>query len=117
MGILDDLTPQRKKPRPRDVAARGAHLAVDWDDGRSSLLPFTFLRARCPCAGCVDEWTGQRTLDPKTIPADVKPWNLGEVGRYALQIEWSDGHTTGIYSWELLRRLADEVDAAGQAKA
>jgi DUF971 family protein len=114
MGLLDDLKPPQKKPKPRSVSVQPGIVAIDWDDGRRSLLPFRFLRASCPCAGCVDEWTGQRTLDPATIPTDVKPWNLGEVGRYAVQIEWSDGHASGIYSWDLLGRLAAEAE---QAKA
>ena len=43
-----------------------------------------------------------------TLRTDVRPLSLTEVGRYAVQIGWSDGHQTGIYSWDLLRRLAEE---------
>lgn len=108
MGILDDLKPQPRKPRPTELTAAREQLEIVWDDGRRSELPFVMLRQRCPCAGCVDEWTGRRTLDPTSVPKDIRPVSIVEVGRYAVQIEWSDGHGSGIYSWELLRRLADE---------
>jgi ATP-binding protein involved in chromosome partitioning len=64
------------------------------------------LRIACPCAACVDETTGRRRLDPARIPEDVHARAIRPVGRYAVHIEWSDGHTTGIYSFDLLRRLA-----------
>ena len=61
----------------------------------------------CPCAGCVDEMTGVRMLTEAMVPEGVYPLAIEYVGRYALQFYWSDGHSTGIYSFELLRRLAD----------
>ena len=116
MGILDDLKPQTKKQSPRAVGVQGEALAVDWADGRQSRFLMKLLRERCPCAGCVDEWSGTRTLDPAKIPADIKPISITEVGRYAMQIGWSDGHTTGIYSWELLAKLHDELAASRQRR-
>ena len=112
MGLLDDIRPQTRKPAPKEIAVAGRDLAIEWDDGRRSRLPMTFVRSRCPCAACVDEWTGRRTLDPATIPADIHPWGFTEVGRYALQVEWSDRHASGLYSWELLRRIDDEFRAS-----
>lgn len=112
MGILDDIKPLPKKPKPRSLTLDGPNLAVDWDDGSRSNLLLKFLRERCPCAGCVDEWSGQRTLDPKSVPANVYPLSMTPVGNYAVQIGWSDDHRSGIYSWELLRRLTEEAAAA-----
>lgn len=109
MGILDDLRPAPKKARPTELAVRDERLVVRWDDGKEDRLPLRFLRQRCPCAGCVDENTGKRTLDPESVPVDVRPLGMSEVGRYAIQVDWSDGHSSGIYSWELLRSLANEA--------
>ena len=57
--------------------------------------------------------TGIRTLRPESVPADVYPEAIHYVGRYALQFVWSDGHDTGFYTFELLRRLWDEEGQAG----
>jgi DUF971 family protein len=104
MGLLDDLKPAQRKPRPLSYAVEN-DVAIQWDDGRLVRYPFRLLRQRCPCAGCVDEFTGRRTLDPKGVPEDVKPVAVQEMGRYALSIHWSDGHSTGIYSWEFFSSL------------
>jgi len=63
------------------------------------------LRLACGCATCVDEWTGQGRLDPDSVPKDVHPLKIEPVGRYAIQIDWSDGHSTGIYPFRRLREL------------
>jgi DUF971 family protein len=60
------------------------------------------LRLACKCAECVDEWTGARRVDETKVPLDVHPLNIEPVGLYGLQIQWSDGHGTGIYTWETL---------------
>lgn len=80
-------------------------LAVTWGDGHESRYRVFDLRCACPCAGCVDEATGRRLLDPAKVPADVRPTKVQGVGNYALRIVWSDGHDTGIYSWDRLRKL------------
>jgi DUF971 family protein len=108
MGILDDIKPQVRRPTPSEIALAKGGLAVAWSDGHRSLYPLKLLRERCPCAGCVDEWTGKRTVDPAAIPADIRPLEMKPVGRYAVQIGWSDGHSTGIYSWDLLLRIDAE---------
>jgi DUF971 family protein len=51
--------------------------------------------------------TGERILDPTRVPEDVRPVHLGSVGNYGLKIRWSDGHDTGIYSYDRLRELGD----------
>ena len=81
-------------------------LAIRWRDGHESVYPVRELRLACACAECVDEWTGDTRLDPSSIPEDVRPTSIKSVGRYAIQIDWSDGHNTGIYSFEQLRKLA-----------
>jgi DUF971 family protein len=69
-------------------------------------IPAFALRDACPCAACVEEGTGRKLLDPATIPADIRPSELKAVGNYAVQIFWSDGHSTGIYSWKTLREAS-----------
>lgn len=80
-------------------------LRVRWGDDHESLIDVRELRLACGCAQCVDEWTGEDRLDPAQVPADVRPVKIEGVGRYALQIEWSDGHTAGIYPFRRLREL------------
>jgi ATP-binding protein involved in chromosome partitioning len=84
-------------------------LAISWADGGESLLDVRALRLACGCAECVDEWTGQGLLSPDGVPEDVSPVSIQSVGRYAIQIDWSDGHSTGIYPFERLRALAERV--------
>ena len=82
-------------------------LAIGWADGAESLIDVRTLRLACGCAKCVDEWSGVPLLDPDSVPADVAPRNIESVGRYAIQVYWTDGHDTGIYPFERLRDLAD----------
>lgn len=82
-------------------------LSIVWADGAESLLDVRALRLACGCAHCVDEWSGEALLAPDSVPEDVAPVGIQSVGRYAIQIEWSDGHSTGIYPFERLRKLAD----------
>ena len=82
-------------------------LSIAWADGTESLLDVRALRLACGCAHCVDEWSGEPLLAPDSVPEDVAPVGIQSVGRYAIQIDWSDGHSTGIYPFEWLRRLAD----------
>lgn len=80
-------------------------ILITWEDDHRSLFDPRTLRLFCPCAQCVDEWSGKRTIQAEKIPASLslKLWN--PVGRYAVKISWSDGHQTGIYSFDYLRQL------------
>jgi len=80
-------------------------LAIVWADGRESRYDVRELRLACGCAVCIDEWTGEGRLDPASVPADVHPIRIEPVGRYAIQVEWSDGHSSGIYPFRRLREL------------
>ena len=85
----------------------GTRLAIQWkDEVRSEYLP-RYLRTMCPCAGCVDEMSGERTLAAESIDPSVYPTAIHYVGQYALQFVWSDGHSSGIYTFEYLRELWD----------
>ncbi len=94
---------------PVEIAQRGPRrLAIRWSDGGESVLDVRALRLACACAVCVDEWSGEERLDPASVPEDVHPLRIQTVGRYAIQIEWSDGHGSGIYPFSRLRELAPD---------
>jgi len=90
---------------PTEDASR---LRIVWGDGVASEYEPRLLRQLCPCAGCVDEMTGIRTLHADSVPEGIYPEAIHYVGRYALQFVWSDGHDTGIYTFEYLRRVWEE---------
>jgi ATP-binding protein involved in chromosome partitioning len=82
-------------------------LSVLWEDGQRSNFDVRDLRLACRCALCVEEMSGRPLLDPKSVRPDVTPRTITSVGNYAIQVNWSDGHSTGIYSFESLRAFAE----------
>lgn len=93
---------------PREIEQDSpASLRIKWADEVESLYAAAPLRRACPCAQCVNEWTGERTLRPDSISDAIEITDAEIVGRYALAFGWSDGHRTGIYSFRYLRELAD----------
>jgi DUF971 family protein len=101
---------ERRGPavEPREIMQEGdGAVRVTWADGRVCLYAAPDLRRACPCAQCVNEWTGQRTLKPEAVSDELSIRNLAIVGRYALNFQWSDGHETGIYSFRYLRELCE----------
>ena len=81
----------------------GCLVHVTWADGHRSVYANRQLREACPCAGCVNELTGERMLDPASVRPDIRADEISLVGRYAIKIRWSDGHATGIYTFQRLR--------------
>lgn len=91
---------------PLEIARANQHdVKIIWKDGHESVYPAKYLRLKCACASCVHEMTGEVLVEPKNIAEDVRPLKISLVGRYAIQINWSDGHTTGIYAYERLRQI------------
>ena len=95
--------------RPLDIQHIGNELAVKWDDGTEQFIALENLRRACPCAGCKGETDilGNLYKNPEK-PFAANAFALvrfGSVGGYAIQPVWADGHNTGIYSFEYLRRL------------
>ena len=80
-------------------------LLISWQDEHRSLYSFSYLRRKCPCAACVNEWTGEIRLRPESISEEIHSLAVRPVGNYAIRFDWSDGHTTGIYAFEYLRSL------------
>jgi len=80
-------------------------LEVSWPEGRVDRFPYHRLRSECPCAGCRNEWTGERMLDPNSIRPDLKLEGMENIGTYAIQLAWNDGHSSGLFTWETLRAI------------
>jgi len=88
-------------------------LSILWEDGHRDDLDLRELRLACHCAICVEEMTGRKLLDPKTVKADISPKQINSVGNYAILFDWNDGHNSGIYSFKDLRALGARAAASG----
>ncbi len=82
-------------------------ITIEWSDGKSFFYNASQLRRVCPCAGCVNEWTGERMLKIENIADDMSFKSIGVVGRYALNFIFSDEHDTGIFSFKYLREISE----------
>jgi len=104
-GATPATTPKKiKKISPGE-------LMIVWADGHEVRYFAPALRGMCPCASCKDEMTGVRIILPIHIPDDLEFRKIDLVGQYALQFEWSDGHHTGIFSFDYLRELGASTAA------
>lgn len=96
---------QPRAVAPHAITREDAGLRIAWAaEGHEAFYPARELRLACRCAACVEEMTGRPMLDPVSVPADVRPVSLSLVGAYGLRIQWSDGHATGIYTFDQLRQ-------------
>jgi DUF971 family protein len=99
---------------PEHIAiSKSKGLKIDWSDGHRSEYTVAYLRDECPCASC----TGAHGTEPqksnysappnpfKMFTPALKMMSVEEVGHYAIRILWSDGHNTGIYSFDHLRKI------------
>ena len=80
-------------------------VTIEWSDGLRCRYPARELRINCGCAECVEEWSQRKLLDPASVPADIRAEDYLLIGRYAVQFLWSDGHYTGIYPFDVIRRI------------
>ena len=90
---------------PKEIKAVDGLLRIVWSDNHLGETPLRDVRLACRCAACVDEWTHQSLIVPERIRADIKPTAIEVVGQYALHFTWNDGHSTGIYSYDVLREI------------
>jgi len=95
-----------------DVQQIGNELALKWNDGGENFIPLEKLRHCCPCAGCKGETDilGNLYKNPeqKLAAAAFQLVRIMNVGGYAIQPVWADGHATGIFSFEYLKQVAWE---------
>ncbi len=82
-------------------------ISINWSDDAQTAYNAAQLRKACPCAGCVNEWTGEKILNDAKIADDISFLKTSVVGRYALNFHFSDGHETGIFTFQYLRKLAE----------
>ena len=109
---MSTLTAQQKTPANIEVDIKKREVHITWADGYDSRYTFDDLRKNCPCAVCVEQRKNQdplRVLKPDQVVTKAEldldiPVEM--VGNYALQFFWADGHRTGIYTFEFLRRLS-----------
>jgi len=99
--------------RPADIQQIGGELAIQWDDGGESYIPLEKLRRRCPCAGCKGEMdimgNVYKNPEQKLSAAAFELVRIESVSGYAIQPVWRDGHATGIFSFDYLKRVAKEI--------
>lgn len=97
--------------RPVDIQPIGDELAIKWENGEESFVRLETLRRRCPCAGCQGEVDVMGNLyknpEKPLSPQAFKLKQLANVGGYAIQPVWGDGHATGLYSFDYLKKVAD----------
>ena len=76
------------------------------------LIPFGVLRRACPCAACKGEFghAGRFATNPELRPGEDELADISLVGAYGLNVVWADGHNTGIYTFDSLRRLGGDAD-------
>ncbi len=84
-------------------------LSVLWEDGHRDDFDVRDLRLACRCALCIEEMSGRKLLDPKTVRPDISPLQIVSVGNYAIGFEWNDGHSTGIHSFKGLRAMGESA--------
>lgn len=89
---------------------QAGHFELQWPNGPLFHVPFHVLRCACPCASCIDEFTGRKILNPENVPTDVAPTQMSFIGNYALKIVWSDGHSTGLYTFDHLAEIAEHSE-------
>ena len=94
---------------PRQIIEESdSEITINWSDETSSKYNAFQLRKACPCAGCINEWTGEKILKPDQVSEDLTFASIAIVGRYALNFNFSDGHDTGIFSFQYLKQLSEK---------
>ena len=97
--------------RPSDIQQIADQLAIKWDDGSESFISIELMRRHCPCASCHGETdilgNVYKGPDRQLSPNAFKLVRLNNVGGYALNPVWGDSHSTGIFSFEYLKRLGE----------
>jgi DUF971 family protein len=103
---------------PQNIQLIGDELAVAWNDGGESYFNLQYLRRACPCAMCGGEPDVMGNIMRPEVTYTDRSFDLIDfnlVGGYALQPRWADGHNTGLYSFQYLRRIDPAHLTAGSS--
>jgi DUF971 family protein len=99
-------------------------LGIDWNDGHTSVYSLRYLREACPCAVCKEEGVhslglkkGIRLRPKVPVTKNLAIVSVWPIGRYAIQIAWSDGHRAGIYSYDYLRKICPCSECKSKEKS
>ena len=96
--------------RPESLDVIGSELAIKWSDGTESFISLETLRRACPCAACKGETDVMGNVykgpEQQLSPDAFRVRSMNFVGGYAIQPQWADGHGSGLFTFEHLRRLA-----------
>ena len=105
------LIPQKIEPRKsnQNPPEPTKEIEITWNTGETFALPYLDLRYYCPCAACVDEHTGKRTVKRESLNPEVRLTGAQVVGRYGLHLKWSDGHSTGMVHFDNLYELCKNL--------
>lgn len=99
--------------QPVDIQPIGNELAIKWDDGSENFISLEKLRRACPCAGCKGEMdimgNVYKNPDRPLSSHAFQLKRLDRIGTYAVKPVWADGHETGIFSFDYLRKVAGEA--------
>lgn len=109
-----------KQPKPVDISANReqARMTIKWNTGEISEFPFDLLRNSCPCAVCRGGHQNMKSqpddamfIIPLMDAKMTKLTGINPVGGYAISLEWADGHSHGIYTWDYLYALHQQAEA------
>ncbi len=96
---------EKEKQEPVSIERQPLQLSLQWLDGTQKTINAYQLRLCCGCALCIDESTGKPLLSPEKVSEDISLESIQRVGRYGLKIDFSDGHNTGIYTFDKLKKF------------
>lgn len=99
---------QTAKPQ---IEFDGQEISLAWPDGSTITVNNFALRASCQCAMCIQEMTGEQLLKSEEIRPDIMPKEAHTIGNYAIQVTWNDGHSSGLFSYTHVRKVANEEPA------
>ena len=112
LWMEDAVRPAGSQNTPIGLRRRDPRtLSVLWEDGHRDDFDVRDLRLACHCALCIEEMSGRKLLDPKTVRPDVSPCKITSIGNYAIGLDWNDGHNSGIHSFNDLRASAARAAA------
>jgi prepilin-type processing-associated H-X9-DG protein len=122
------LDPRKKPTSVKVHVSNGTGVDVTWADGHASHYEFAYLREECPCATCNDAREKKAALGEMASPLKSSPalpmfkskpraHAATQVGNYAIQISFTDGHSTGIYSYDHLRNICPCTECAKAFRA